>query len=85
MPQNARIVLMVMGGVFILLGLGAIKWGKGEEKVYYNAISHRPDIREFLERLPHWPQFGALKIGGWIAITLGTLMVITGGAIWLWG
>jgi len=76
---------MGMGALFILLGLGAIRWGKGEEKVYYDSLTTRPDTREFLEHWPQRPQFGALKIGGWIAIVLGTLMVLTGGALWLWG
>ena len=85
MPQNARVTLMVMGAVFILAGFGAIKWGRSEEKVYYDSITGRPDSREFLEHWPPRPQFGALKIGGRIAIILGGLMVLAGGALWLWG
>jgi len=85
MPEDARFVLMVMGAVFILLGFGAIRWGKSEEKVYYDSLTSRPDTREFLEHWPQRPQFAALKIGGWIAIVLGTLMVLTGGALWIWG
>ena len=85
MPQNARFVLMGMGALFILLGLGAIRWGKSEEKDYYDSLTTRPDTREFLEHWPQRPQFGALNIGGWIAIALGTLMVLTSGVLWLWG
>jgi hypothetical protein len=85
MPQHDLFVLMGMGGLFILLGLAAIIWGRSEEKSYYNSISTRFDVREFLERWPHWPQFGALKIGGRIAIAIGVLMLVTGGALWLWG
>jgi len=76
---------MGMGGLFILLGLGAIIWGRSEEKSYYDSLSSRPDTREFLERWPHRPQFGALKIGGWIAVAIGVLMIVMGGAFWLWG
>ncbi len=85
MPQHACFVLMGMGGGFILLGLGAIMWGRSEEKGYYDSVSRRFDVREFLERWPQWPQFGALKIGGRIAIVIGALMIITGGALLLWG
>ena len=85
MPQGDWVELMVMGGVFILLGLGAFYWGKQEEKSYYDTISKRDDTREFLEHWPPRPQFGALKIGGWIAVPLGLLMMILGTAFWLTG
>ena len=87
MPQRDLFVLMGMGALFILLGLAAIVWDKREEKSYYNSLSTstRLDIREFLERRPRRPQFGALKIGGWIAIAIGVLMIVMGGAFWLWG
>jgi len=74
---------MGMGGFFLLLGLGAILWGRSEEKSYYDSLSTRSDAREFLERWPQRPQFGALKIGGWIAIAIGVLMVVIGGAFLL--
>ena len=78
MPQVDSVVLMVMGGIFILLGIAAIIWGKKEEKTYYDTLSTRPDAREFVDRWPQRPQFGALKIGGWITITIGLLMLIWG-------
>lgn len=84
MPQHDWFVLMGMGGLFILLGLAAIIWGKKEEKSYYNSISTRPDTREFLERWPQRPQFEALKVGGWIAIAIGVLMMVIGGIFRLW-
>jgi len=85
MPEREWLVLMGMGGVFILLGLGALLWGRSEEKSYYNALSSRPDVREFFEHSPLRPEPRALKIGGWIAVVIGALMVLMGGAFWLWG
>jgi len=85
MTQQDVFVLIGMGCLFILLGLAAFIWDKKEEKGYYDSLSSRPDTREFLEHWPQRPQFGALKIGGWITITIGILMVIMGGAFWLWG
>jgi len=76
---------MGIGGLFILLGLGAIIWDKSEEKSYYDSLSRRTDAREFLEHWPERPQFGALKIGGWIAIAIGAVMIVMGGALLLWG
>ena len=84
MPQD-YIILMGMGGLFVLLGLAGIFWGKGEEKSYYDSLAARPDVREFLEHAPEHPEPGALKIGGWIAIGIGLIMVAMGGAFWYWG
>lgn len=84
MPQHSWLVLIGMGSLFILLGLGAIIWGKKEEKDYYDSLSSRPDTREFLDHWPPRPQFGALTIGGWIAIAIGVLMLVMGGAFRLW-
>ena len=85
MPQYDWLVLIGMGGSFILLGVVAIIWSRSEEKRYYDSLSTRHDAREFLEHRPQRPRFWALKIGGRIAITIGVLMVVMGGAFWLWG
>ena len=85
MPEHNYFILMGMGGLFVVLGIASMFWGKGEEKSYYNALSSRPDAREFLEHEPEHPEPGALKIGGWIAIGLGLLMLVMGGAFWLFG
>ena len=85
MPHYDYLILMGMGALFILLGLAAVLWGKQEAKGYYDAIAARSDVREFVEHEPERPEPGALKIGGWIAISIGLLMIITGGAFLLWG
>ena len=85
MPYGDWFILMGVGGFFLILGIAAVIWGRREEKSYYDSLSSRTDVREYLE---HWPQRsepGALKIGGWIAITLGLLMLAGGGALWFWG
>ncbi|MEK7353302.1 MAG: hypothetical protein AABZ77_02205 [Chloroflexota bacterium] len=78
MSQGDVSALLVIGGVFILLGVAVIIWDWVEKKGYLSSISHHLDIREFLDGWPPRPQFGALKIGGWIAITLGVAMLILG-------
>jgi hypothetical protein len=75
------LIVMAMGGVFVLLGLGAIFWGRGEEKSYYDAISTRTDVREYLEHQPQKPESEGLKVGGWIAISIGLLMLVLGGFV----
>ncbi len=85
MSDYSIFALIGVGGLFILLGLGALLWGKNEEKGYFKAMSTRRDIREYLDHWPRRPQFGALQAGGWISIVLGLIMVITGSAFWFWG
>lgn len=83
MPQY--FILMVMGDVFLLLGLILFFWGRVEEKRYYDATATRSDAREYLEHKPQRPEPRALKIGGWIAVAVGLLLLAMGGGFWLWG
>jgi len=86
MPHVDYFILMGVGGLFIILGLAAIIWGKHEERSYFDAIATRTgDLREFMEHWPPRPQPGALKIGGWIAIAVGVLLLVTGVIFWLLG
>ena len=74
------LILIGVGGLFLVIGILAYTWGKREEESYYSALAKRPgDTREFMERWPPRPQPGALKIGGVIAIILGAVLMVTGG------
>ncbi len=85
MPQTDLWILIGLGGLFILLGVGAFFWGRGEEKSYYKAISTRTDIREYMEHTPERPEPGGLKVGGLIAIIVGLVMLVMGSAFWFLG
>ena len=85
MSHGDWFILIGMGVLFILLGLAVFMRGKSEEKSYYDSISARHDAREFLEHKPERAEPGALKIGGWIAMAIGLLMVVMGSAFLLWG
>jgi len=74
---------IVVGVVFIVLGLGMVIWGKREEKSYYDSLTTRTDLREFFDHWPRRPEPGSLKIGGWIAVAVGLVIVIVGGAFGL--
>ena len=83
MPHAEILILTGMGGIFILLSIAMFIWAKYEEKKYYDSLTNRPDAREFLEHWPKRPEPGALKLGGWIALAIGLLLAIMGGAFWL--
>jgi hypothetical protein len=85
MSLQEPFILMGMGGLFIFLGVGAIIWGKTEEKRYYNALSTRSDLREFLDHSPRRPGHGALEMGGGIAIAIGVPLLVMGGVFLLLG
>ena len=86
MPHEDWFIPMVVGGVFILIGLVGVFWGRLEEKRFNDSLSRRRgDLREFMEHWPPRPQPGAPKIGGWIALAVGLLILILGGAFLLWG
>ena len=77
------LISIVVGVVFIVLGLGVLIWGRREEKSYYDSLTTRRDLREFFDRWPWRPEPGSLKIGGWIAIAVGLIIVIVGSAFGL--
>jgi hypothetical protein len=83
MPYSDCFIIMGIGGVFIILGLLGIFWGRHEEKSYFDALAGRPDMREFMEHWPERPQTGAVKIGGWIAVAIGLIMLVVGIVLWL--
>lgn len=83
MPDADLLIVIILGGLFILIGAGFFLWGRNEEREYYKAISTRSDVREYMEHTPERPEPGGLKVGGIIAIFLGLIMLILGGAFWL--
>jgi hypothetical protein len=78
-------ILIIIGGVFILLGILGIIWGKREEGAYYTSVSGRIDVREFLEHLPGRPEPGALRTGGKICIAVGVVVLLVCLGFYLWG
>ena len=71
-------LIVGMGCLFLLLGFLAILWGKMEEKGRNGYLSKLGDAREFLDRWPERPGLGALKVGGWIAVAVGILLLLIG-------
>jgi len=82
MPQGNWFILVIVGVVFIILGIIGIIWGIREEKKLFDALSQKPDLREFTLKHIETPQPGALKIGGWIAVGLGLILILVGIIFW---
>lgn len=85
MPLSDHFIFMGVGGIFVILGIILVSLGRGEAKGYYDSLSTRPDVREYLEHWPQRPRVGAVKIGGWISLAVGLVLAAVGGALWLWG
>ncbi len=76
--SQAVMPLLILGGVFFILGLAAMLWGRAEQRGYDSALSSRRDVREYLE---HWPprmEPKALIVGGWILLILGIAGLVVG-------
>ena len=85
MSQGDWLILVIVGVLFLLLGIAGILWGRFEEKRIFEALAARRDLREFSLKHVDSPQPGALKAGGWIALALGVIMLIVGIIFWLVG
>ncbi|MDO8568680.1 MAG: hypothetical protein Q7R57_08210 [Dehalococcoidales bacterium] len=83
MRPGDYVTFVIVGSLFVVLGVLSIIWGYHEERSYYLAISHRFDVREFLTRWPPRPEPWALKLGGLIAIAVGLCLVGFGIYNWL--
>jgi hypothetical protein len=83
MPYSEYFMVVGTGGFFILVGIILILWGRGEKKGYYNSLMTRHDTREYLEHWPPRPRVGAGKIGGWVALAVGLVVIAVGSALLL--
>lgn len=85
MFNNDYAILVGVGILFILFGIIAVVWGKTEARRYYNSLSTRHDVREFVERWPPRPGLAAWQVGGWIALAVGLVLLIVGAVYLLKG
>ena len=78
-------MVMGLGGFFVFIGILLLLSGKREEQGYYDALANRNDVHEFVSHDPERAEPGALKIGGWIALAVGIVVLIMGGGFGIWG
>ena len=84
MPQVEWFILMGIGGLFVIVGIALVVCGKRAESGYHDSLSTRTDMKEFLEQEPQ-PRFESLKVGGWITLAVGLVMLGIGGGLRFWG
>jgi hypothetical protein len=77
------LIVLIVSGVFILLGFLFLAWGSREESGYDNFLSRQRDLREFIYGWPNRPEAVALKIGGWVSFTLGLVSLALSLIFWL--
>jgi len=79
MPNTDSYIMIGIGGLFLILALVFFIWASREEKSINYSLSRRRDLREFLTRWPPRIEPGALRVGGWISIIVGVVLIILGG------
>jgi len=42
-------------------------------------------VREFIQRSPERPEHSSVKVGGWLSIIVGLVMLGIGGGLRYWG
>jgi 3-deoxy-D-manno-octulosonic-acid transferase len=83
MLQDNYQVVLGLGAFFILLGIVFILWNRREKNKYYNSILlTRRDIQETITREHERFWLHAWRIGGWISLIVGMVLLIMGGILW---
>jgi 3-deoxy-D-manno-octulosonic-acid transferase len=83
MLQDNYQVVLGLGAFFILLGIVFILWNRREKNKYYNSILlTRRDIQETITREHERFWLHAWRIGGWISLIVGMVLLIIGGILW---
>ena len=76
-------VILGLGGFFVLLGILFILWNRREKNRYYNSILlTKRDIQETITREHERFWLHAWRIGGWISLVVGIVLLIIGGILW---
>jgi hypothetical protein len=69
-------IMLGIGGLFILLGILGLIWGRKEEGAYYSSVSERIDVREFMDHSPGRPEPNSLRTGGKICFAVGIVLLL---------
>jgi hypothetical protein len=70
--------LIILGVVFVVLGLIMVIAGIREERAYQRKLLGRPDMREFLTGWPPRSWRHTLTMGGGIGMIVGVIILVLG-------
>jgi hypothetical protein len=83
MSQASYQATLVLGGLFVLLGVIFVLWNRREKNRYYNSILlTQRDIKETITREHERFWLYAWKIGGRISLIVGVVLLIIGVILW---
>ncbi len=85
MTYHDLIIMIIIGGIFIILGIVGLIMGRKEESAWYGSITQHVDVREFMDHLPGRPEPDALRIGGKICFAVGLVLLLICLGVYLWG
>jgi len=75
LPYPDSVVLLIMGIIFAAVGVGILGWSRWAERRYYDTLTSRTDMREFLESTPERSGYGSFRMGGLICIIVGAVLL----------
>lgn len=76
--MDQAVVLMIIGGSFVLFGVALYVWDRHESLAYRDKLMQRPDMREFMTNWPPRWWLKTLQFGGTIAVVVGVVLLILG-------
>jgi hypothetical protein len=83
MLEGSYQVILGLGGFFVLLGIIFMLGNRREKNRYYNHILlTRRDIKETITREHERFWLHAWRIGGWISVIVGSVLLIIGVVLW---
>ena len=68
-------VMMIVGGVFILIGIILYVLDQRESLAYRDQLMQKPDMREFLTNWPPRWWLKTLRLGGRISLAIGIVLL----------
>jgi hypothetical protein len=82
MPSGDYLVLMYLGGFFLVFGTVLITWGRRRREDSRGSVSVGSDVRRYLEL--QITQSVSKAVGGWIAFVCGLALLAVSVGFWLW-
>ncbi|MEL7561661.1 hypothetical protein [Dehalogenimonas sp. 4OHTPN] len=73
--MGENVIILGLGLLFMIIGVILLFSGHGEERWYYDRLSRKRDLREFVTHDPERPEPGSLRTGGWIALAVGLVII----------